>query len=74
MFSVASGKAADDLAELQNWEEWAIARGTGGRIIFLNGGSEARSDMIAYWQQYARVRNVGCEVRGRCMIIVGGRT
>lgn len=73
MIPVVPGADAEKLQRRIAFETISILSGTGGRIIPLNGGSETRRDAIEYWRDYARRLNVGCEVRGNCLIIIGGR-
>lgn len=54
-------------------EELLLQLGMARRTIFLNGGSQTRTDVIESWKDYARTRNMRFEVRGRSMIIIGGQ-
>lgn len=75
IFHVHAGdeKTKAAVAALVEWEELLLRLGMARRIIFLNGGSQTRTDVIESWRDYARTRNMRFEVQGRSKIIIGGQ-
>ena len=72
-FETVPGSEKEAFEARKAREEYLMQIGVAGRTIYLNGGSQTRRDIIEYWQDYARSRNIGFQNFGNCMLVVGGR-
>jgi hypothetical protein len=60
------------VAALVDREETLLQLGLARRMIYLNGGSQTRRDVVESWRQHARERNMRFELKANCIIVLGG--